>query len=279
MNDLSRLTLILAVLLFASVGCKWELGKTEEPQTNQNVQTTPETQGSPESAGAEAEFAAPEPLVVDLYKQHDANRGPFREKRRAVVDKYFAKPLADLIWKDKETPDGEMGALDFDPLYDAQDIGIKKFSVGNSMVNGDKATVPVTFENYGSKKNIKYEMIREGDAWKIADIKYQGGFTLLSVFRENAKVEPPKGPSPSGEFEGKYRVGDTTCTVRPDKMAFEIKWAKGTGSEYFYYKDANVFESEEDKSGGRNEFRFDDENYNTGTFVRADGKTFAVKRG
>jgi hypothetical protein len=66
--------------------------------------------------------------------------------------------------------------------------------------------------------------------------------------------------------------------VTPVKTAFEVRWAKGSGSEYFYYKSSTVFESEEDKTGGKNEFRFDDENCNTGTFVRADGKTFPVSR-
>jgi len=279
MNNLVHLALVLSVVILAAIGCKWNLGSSGSQTEQPVVEATPGPTGTPDASGAEAQFAAAEPLVADLYKQHDADKGPFREKKRAVVDKYFAKPLADLIWKDKQTPEGEMGAIDFDPLYDAQDVGAKKFSVGKSTVNGDNAAVPVTYENYGEKKTITYQMVRQGDSWKIADIKYQGGFTLLGVFKENAKAEPPPpATSTSGEFEGRYRVGDTTCTVRPVKMAFEIKWAKGSGSEYFFYKDANIFESEEDKTGGRNEFRFDDENYNTGTFVRADGKTFAVSR-
>src|SRR5688500_7610290 len=279
MKNFHHLTLVLIAVSAASIGCKWGFGNAEHPQNSSiaEVSGTPEAADVPDSVGAEAQFAVAEPLVADLYKQHDANRGPFREKKRAVVDKYFANPLADLIWKDKQTPPGEMGAIDFDPLYDAQDVGAKKFAVGMATVNGEKATVPVTYENFGEKKNITYQMVRQGDAWKIADIKYQSGFTLLGVFKENAKAEPP-APSTSGEFAGRYRVGDTTCTVRPDRMAFEIKWAKGSGSEYFFYKDGKTFESEEDKKGGRNEFRFDDENYNTGTFVRADGKTFAVSR-
>ena len=278
MKNILHLALALILLGIAGVGCSWDLGKEEHPGNSNTLISPPEADSAPGSAGAEAQFAVPEPLIADLYKQHDADRGPFRERNRSVVDKYFAKPLADFIWKDKQTPAGEMGAIDFDPLYDAQDVGIKKFNVGKSTVNGDKATVPVTFENYGEKKTVTYQMVRQGDAWKIADVKYQGGFTLLSIFKENAKTEKPAKSSAPSQFEGRYRVGDTTCIVRPDRMAFEVKWAKGSGSEYFFYKDANVFESEEDKSGGRNEFRFDDENYNSGTFVRADGKTFPVSR-
>jgi hypothetical protein len=283
MKNFLSLALILSLLAAAALGCKWNLGSTEQPRTevNQNTEATPEVVEVPDSSGAEAQFAVAEPLVGDLYKQHDANKGPFREKKRAVVDKYFAKPLADLIWKDKQTPPGEMGAIDFDPLYDAQDVGIKKFAVGKASVNGDKATVPVTFENYGEKKTVTYQMVRQGDAWKIADIKYQHGFTLLSVFKENAKAEPPPPPpaepSDLNEFEGRYRVGDTTCTVEFKNKGYAVRWAKGSGVEYFSFMGDTTFASSTVESEA-NKFVFDDENYNTGTFFRADGKTFQVSR-
>jgi hypothetical protein len=268
------------MLAFAAMACSWNrTDSSTAANSNAVAETAPDPAASPVSSGAEAQFASAEPLITDLYKQHDANKGPFRERRRAVIDKYFAKPLADLIWKNEQRPAGEMGAIDADPLYDAQDIEIKKFTVGKAVADGNKAIVPVTFENYGNKKTVTYSMVREGETWKISDIKYPGGYTLLQNFQEYEKTASnPPDTSTSGEFEGKYRVGDTTCIVRPDRMAFEVKWAKGSGSEYFFYKDVNVFESEENKSGGRNEFRFDDENYNTGTFVRADGKTFPVSR-
>lgn len=281
MKNFSRVFLVALMLAFAGLACSWNRsGPDIAANSNSQQEPTPEASETPPSSGAEAGFAAIEPLIAELYKRHDAEKGPFRERKRAVIDRFFAKPLADLIWKNEQRPAGEMGAIDADPLYDAQDTGIKKFNVGKAVVTGSKATVPVTFENFGDKKSVTFLMVREGDAWKISDIKYEGGYTLLQSFREYEKTasSPPPDNAKPGEFEGKYRVGDTTCTVRPDRMAFEIKWAKGSGSEYFFYKDARVFESEEDKSGGRNEFRFDDDNYNSGTFVRADGKTFPVSR-
>lgn len=281
MKNSFNLFSLLLLLTLAAAACSWNRADADSAaNSNAAAATTPEPAGTPLASGGEAQFAAAEPLIAELYKQHDANKGPFRERKRAVVDKYFAKPLADMIWKNEQRPDGEMGAIDADPLYDAQDTEIKKLTVGKAAGDGGKATVPVSFENYGHKKTINYILVREGDAWKIADIKYPGGYTLVQNFREYEKTaaNPPADTTTPGEFEGKYRVGDTTCTAKPVKMAFEIKWAKGTGTEYFFYKDANVFESEEDKTGGRNEFRFDDENYNSGTFVRADGKTFPVSR-
>ncbi len=200
----------------------------------------------------------------------------FQTKDRGLVDKFFTKRLGDLIWKDANDSSGEVGAIDADPLYSGQDLEIKNFAVGNAAVKNETATVPVTFTNYGTKQTVTFSLKQIGTAWKIDDIGYGGGDSLMKWLKDVGK--PANTSSVSGEFEGKYTVGETTCIVKPVKMAFEIKWAKGSGTEMFFYKDANVFESEEDKTGGRNEFRFDDENYNTGTFVRADGKIFAVKR-
>lgn len=103
--------------------------------------------------------------------------------------------------------------------------------------------------------------------------------TLTGVFKGNftSKVDTPA----DAFFEGKYQVGDTTCTVKPVKMAFEVKWAKGSGVEMFFFQDrANdkiIYSSDPDE-GKANSFAFDDENFDTGIFYRADGKEFPIKR-
>jgi hypothetical protein len=68
----------------------------------------------------------------------------------------------------------------------------------------------------------------------------------------------------------------------PVKMAFEIRWAKGSGVEMFFAEgradDKYIFASRP-PSGKANSFAFDDENYTTGTFYRGvDGKELPVKR-
>ena len=65
---------------------------------------------------------APDAVVRNLYAaQKNPKTSPFfQAKKRALVDKYFTKALADLLWKDVAGADG-VGNLDFDPLYNAQD--------------------------------------------------------------------------------------------------------------------------------------------------------------
>lgn len=237
---------------------------------------------APEGGSGDARSADAERHIADLYKQHDAKKSPFFQTGdRGRVDAFFTKSTADLIWKDSTNSKGEIGALDFDPLYDAQDVDKKNFAIGKASVKDDTATVVVTYTNWGEKKRITYLLKMQDGSWKIDDIKYQAGHSLLGLLKEHngTSNNAPPVTNVSGEFEGTYRVGDTTCTVRPDRQAFEVRWAKGKGSEYFFYKEGGtVFESEPDKNGGRNEFHFDDDKYNYGTFFRADGKTFSVSR-
>lgn len=282
----SLLQLLLALLcLSVAFGCSF-INSGNENANNVNASDSTNVVANtamPEGSGGDARSADAERHIADLYKQHDANKSPFFQTTdRGRVDAFFTKPLADLIWKDANESKGEIGAIDFDPLYATQDLDKKNFAIGKATLNGDTATVIVSYSNSGAKMRITYVMKMQDGSWKIDDIKYGEGFTLLSILKEtygSGKNNAPPVTNVSGEFEGTYRVGDTTCTVRPDRQAFEIRWAKGKGSEYFFYKEGGiVFESEPDKNGGRNEFRFDDDKYNTGTFHRADGKTFPVSR-
>lgn len=268
--------LLLLVLAACSAPVKTDNSATTVTSGNESS-ISAET---PAPAAAQTQTATPEALVAELYKQHDAKKSPFfQTKDRGLVDKYFTKTLADLIWKDANASKGEVGAIDGDPLYNAQDIEIKNFSVGKSDVNGDSATVPVSFSNFNEKQTLNFLLKRSGGAWKIDNISYGGADSLLKWLKDTY-AEPKKTTSDdagNGEFEGRYQVGNTTCTVTPARMSFDVRWAKGSGVETFFYKDGNTFESTPDK-GGTNEFIFDDNNYNSGTFKRADGKTMSVKR-
>lgn len=126
-----------------------------------------------------------EELIADLYEQHDDGEGPFfQTEDRARLDKYFVRSIADVIWKDAEEAEGEAGALDFDPLYNAQDIEITDLAIGKAVAMGNKSKVTVTFKNFDEAREINFELMKEKGVWKIADINY-GEFTLSSVFENN----------------------------------------------------------------------------------------------
>lgn len=275
-----RLTIItLSVALMATLvsGCVFSASSGSASQSP-TPSTNASPSGAPEAGSAETKAAPPETLVAELYKAHDGKKSPFfQTKDRSLVDKYFTKSLADLIWKDANESKGEVGAISADPLYNAQDVEIKNFAVGKGDIKGEAANVAVTFTNFGEKQTVNFALKLTGGIWKIENIAYGSGDSLMKWLKETYSTKTESPSVTSGEFEGKYKVGETTCTVRPVKMSFEVRWAKGSGVEYFAFTEGKTFESAPDQPDS-NKFVFDDDNYNTGTFYRADGKSFAVKR-
>lgn len=127
---------------------------------------------------------APDALIKSLYWNHNHKHSPFFQTRsRALLYKYFEKNLADLIWKDAKTSKEEVGVIDGDPLYDAQDMEIKKFAIGKPKYEDGKATVEVTFENFGKKKTLVFALVNGTSGWKIRDIDYGESGTLAGWFK------------------------------------------------------------------------------------------------
>ncbi|HMG71917.1 MAG TPA: DUF3828 domain-containing protein [Pyrinomonadaceae bacterium] len=127
---------------------------------------------------------SPNALVADLYRVHKGKHSPFFQTRsRALLDKYFARSLADMIWKDAVSSKGEVGALDGDPLYDAQDMEIKKFAIGKPGYEGGKARVNVTFDNFGQPKSFVFTLVNGRTGWRIDNIEYGEGRSLRGYLK------------------------------------------------------------------------------------------------
>jgi hypothetical protein len=133
---------------------------------------------------------APDVVVKNLYATHDTGKSPFfQSKNRALVDRYFTKELADLIWKEAvcQQENGGICNLDFNVPYatnggdrqDASEFKIGKPEYGEG--NRELANVPVTFKLFATKANpgetitILYRL-EQGKAkdWKISDIYFPG---------------------------------------------------------------------------------------------------------
>ena len=122
-------------------------------------------------------------VIRELYRVHNNGRGGvFEAKGKKYIYKFFDQKLADLIWKDiTETPEGEVGNLDFDPLYNAQDTGITRFQIGKPVMQGDTATVLVSFRNFGQPNRIKFEMHHVNEGWKIKNVLYGDKSDLIKI--------------------------------------------------------------------------------------------------
>ena len=126
---------------------------------------------------------SPTSVIRDLYRVHNNGRGHLFEARGKVsLYKFFDKQLADLIWKNiHDTPEGEVGNLDFDPLYDAQDMKITQFQIGSPLLEGDKATVGVSFKNFGKLTKMKFHMVKRAQGWKIENVDYSNHSDLIKI--------------------------------------------------------------------------------------------------
>ena len=128
----------------------------------------------------------PEAVVKELYRAHKNGNGHvFERQGRKLQQQFFTPSLAALIWKNlSETPEGEVGNLDFDPLFNAQDTQIKNFRVGASAVKGDAATVPVTFMNFDQKVRLVFRLVNTKQGWKVSNIVYGGGSDLVGILSQ-----------------------------------------------------------------------------------------------
>lgn len=125
---------------------------------------------------------SPDKVIRALYRVHNNGKGGvFEAKGKKYIYRFFDQKLADLIWKDiTETPE-EVGNLDFDPLYNAQDTGITNFHIGKPVVAGDESTVLVSFRNFGQRTRVKFELHKGKEGWRIDNVIYGDDSDLVKI--------------------------------------------------------------------------------------------------
>ncbi|HEV7474979.1 MAG TPA: GerMN domain-containing protein [Pyrinomonadaceae bacterium] len=125
-------------------------------------------------------------VVVSLYNQHKKRSPFFQTRSRALLDKYFTRELAALLWNDARSAGDEVGALDGDPLYNAQEIEITNFAVQAATIAAAGAAVPVSFQNLGQKHQIMFRLVPERAGWKIANLEYDDGASLVQILKSDS---------------------------------------------------------------------------------------------
>lgn len=131
-------------------------------------------------------FETPEVLLEAFYEPY------FTGEFYADESQFRSQALQALYDNDAEiTPDGEMGAISFDPYIDGQDFEITEFDIAAPGIAGDYATVEVTFLNFGEPRSLVYELVLEGGSWKIDDVvstNPDNQYRLSEIFAEAAAI-------------------------------------------------------------------------------------------
>jgi hypothetical protein len=70
----------------------------------------------------------------------------------------------------KNTPDGEVGRLDWDPIINAQAWKLSALKVTLVARDGDRATVDTAFHNLDANKHMRFTLVRADGKWEIDDI-------------------------------------------------------------------------------------------------------------
>ena len=127
---------------------------------------------------------SPTKVVSGLYSAHSGKADPLRyPASKKLLGAYFEKRLLSLFLKDQAESQGEVGKLDFDPLYAAQDFDIKDFSVALVAQQKNSADVAASFKNMGTSEKIVFLLSNTAQGWRITDIKYSDGRTLKGILK------------------------------------------------------------------------------------------------
>ena len=124
---------------------------------------------------------SPKEVVAQLYKAYGTEQSSSGETR--LFTRYFDDELLKLYLKDKREAKGEVGRLDGDPLYNAQDIQITDFSISAPKTTGAETLVMVRFKNIGKSTRVEYVLGRTADGWRISDIRYDDGSSLKKILQ------------------------------------------------------------------------------------------------
>jgi hypothetical protein len=109
----------------------------------------------------------PVSVIREIYRVHAEAE---KTKKQAWMpphrERFFTKKLGAAIARAHQR--NEIG---FDFIYDGQDFEISELAIEPGRSAGDTATVIARFKNFKEQKRLEYDLVREGGAWRIADIR------------------------------------------------------------------------------------------------------------
>lgn len=117
-------------------------------------------------------YKTPKALLKALYSYDTDNSDA---EAPSPYSAFFSDHLNALLQADLDnTPEGDVGAIDFDPVISGQDGEANDVKVGQPILLDDRAEVEVQFEN-GGEVTLFYTLVKEHGGWKVDDIANQKG--------------------------------------------------------------------------------------------------------
>ncbi|CZT35323.1 DUF3828 domain-containing protein [Rhizobium sp. 9140] len=134
-----------------------------------------------------ATYRTPEALIKALYR-YDPDETD--AEAPSPYTPFFSDALNARFQADRDsTPEGEVGAIDFDPVISGNDGHARKVTTSAPIIIDDRAELEVSFEN-GGPVTLYYTLVQEHGGWKVDDIANQQGdipWSLSSLFDDASR--------------------------------------------------------------------------------------------
>jgi hypothetical protein len=130
-----------------------------------------------------AQGESPEQFLRSIYDQYKGTDGPPLDDK--AMANYFTPEIYKLIKADSDAAaaKGEVPLLSGDPFIDAQDWKIDQIKIAVEQPKPDTAVGIVTFQNFGELFEIKLDLLRTPNGWRIAEIYAPSG-TLKELYKK-----------------------------------------------------------------------------------------------
>ncbi len=160
-------------------------------QTRSQRETSASTSAPADSAAMlaarptpDAPRSAADRLIRALYFEHRTKENPLLEtKDRTLIDQFFTKSTADLIWRDARASVRKLNRTTTNPLFNVSDNVVEKTWVLPAAVAGPRAVVYVTFLQRYKPVEIRIDMQQVAGRWRIVDMRYPDGQQLTQLLR------------------------------------------------------------------------------------------------
>lgn len=166
-----RRDVILTMSAAALAACSRQEAKTETPADGARAVTDPAS------------------VIRPLYDRYMTPNAEFPDFRNQA-------PWSDSLWAlleamSQRSEQINEPILDFDPIIGAQDYQLGDLNVANEAVSeGSHAVVRASFNNATTHTEIIYDLIWEGDRWKVDNIRGDGWDLRQIAAAPNADAIP-----------------------------------------------------------------------------------------
>lgn len=111
------------------------------------------------------------------------------------ADAVFAPALLRLIRRDAaETPAGDVGALDGDPICDCQDFdGLRNVDVRIAGGANGHARATIRFQITGQRRTVGLDLVAVGGHWRVSDVHTADTPSLVRLLTRSLSERHRKG--------------------------------------------------------------------------------------